>query len=419
MRLGYVGPFGDSNFGDYAMLVNNLYDIGEKKVTLFTYNKNLFLNISKAYLQDYCVSICEIISKNSIESVTVAGSNKYEVEYNHYPDTPLEILSEICNLSEVISFIQNIDKLVVVGGGYFNHLWNAKHRRAKLVSILAPILLASQFGKKIVFLGNTYGPFDESTELFSNIFNYLKNTVIASRDDLYSPANLRKLGYCKTIHNLPDDLYFLNNRLKNNVVKKENYILLELFCSMDEIEQNKYELIDFVQKIYSTYNLNVYVLPFDKGYGGEFQANKLKEFIDEIKIFNVSKDGFQRVENVLELVKNAKFILCNRYHLLVLAIANNIPVRQVLKSVCGDKRYYYSKSNGMLMRVFYNQIYDERLFLDVSLKNSLDDIILNFDNICMKQKSLYNEKKKKSEDKLLVERINYIKKFILDDKKGV
>ena len=239
MRLGYVGPFGDSNFGDYAMLVNNLYDIGEKDVILFTYNKNLFLNISKEYLQDYCISICEIISNSFINDAVT--SNKYKVEYNHYPDTPLEILSEICNLNVLISFVQKIDKLVVVGGGYFNHLWNAKHRRAKLVSILAPILLASQFGKKIIFLGNTYGPFDESSEFFSNIFNYLKNTVIASRDDLYSPANLRKLGYCKKIYNLPDDLYFLNNRLKNVSVRKEKYIILELFCSIEEIEQNKYE----------------------------------------------------------------------------------------------------------------------------------------------------------------------------------
>lgn len=413
MRLGYVGPFGDSNFGDYAMLVNNLYDIGEKEIVLFTYNKNLFFNISKAYLQDYHVSICEVMSKEIFEKPQL--SNKYEIEYNHYPDIPLEILSEIDNLDEVKLFIEKIDKLVVVGGGYFNHLWNAKHRRTKLVSILAPILLASQLGKKIIFLGNTYGPFDESKELFSNIFNYLKNTVIASRDDLYSPANLRKLGYSETIYNIPDDLYFLNNRLKKTSAKKENYILLELFCSIEELEENKHELIDFIHKIHSTYNLDVYVLPFDKGYGGEFQTNKLKEFTNEIKVFNVSEDGFQKIENVLELVQNAKFILCNRYHLLVLALANNVPVKQVMKSVCGDKRYYYSKSNGMLRKVFSNQIYDEKLFLDVSLNNSLKDIILNLNDICIKQKLLYNDKKKKSESKLLSERTKYIKKFILDD----
>ena len=43
MRVGFVGPFGDSNLGDYGMLINNIYDINVKDVSIFTYNVPLTL----------------------------------------------------------------------------------------------------------------------------------------------------------------------------------------------------------------------------------------------------------------------------------------------------------------------------------------------------------------------------------------
>lgn len=411
MNIGYVGPFGDSNFGDYAMLVNDVLDIGVKDITVFTHNDKLFSVISSMYLKDYNISLCKIIT----ESKEIKTSNKYSVEYNNYPDIPLEILNEAYNLEDVIKYIKKIDKLVVIGGGYFNHVWNAKHRRSKLASILVPIILANQQGKKIIFMGNTYGPFNESEDFFSNFFNYLQTEVIASRDNLYSISNLKKIGYNKDVYLLPDDLYFLNKKIAIKEQSDENYIILELYCSIDEINYIKNELIKFVDTIYEKYNYTILFVPFDKGYGGEYQAEEIRKFTDKIKIFEIKNKEFQKIEDILSVVKNAKFVLCQRYHLFLFALANNIPAKQILKKVCGDYRYYYSKSNGLLRQVFKNQIYQEDLFFELNISDAFINIENNLLNIINKQHQLFNEDKIYCEKEMKEARDKYIKNYIMKD----
>ena len=172
MHIGYVGPFSDSNFGDYAMLVNDMHEINVKNNTVFTYNTEFFKEITKEYLNDYNVEVVEVQVSDDYNYEEIK-SNSYTVTYNNYPITPIEIISKINNKKEIENKIKKIDKLVVVGGGYFNDIWNANHRIKKLFSIIAPIIIANQMGKKIVFLGNTYGPFDQSKEFYSNLFGYL------------------------------------------------------------------------------------------------------------------------------------------------------------------------------------------------------------------------------------------------------
>ena len=58
-------------------------------------------------------------------------------------------------------------------------------------------------------MGNSYGPFESSMNFFGNFFNYLDNCVIASRDEVYSTSELRKIGYDGPVQCLPDDLYCL------------------------------------------------------------------------------------------------------------------------------------------------------------------------------------------------------------------
>ena len=52
MNIGFIGPFGDSNFGDYAMLINDVMDINEKKITIFTYDNDNTKNICDFYLKN-------------------------------------------------------------------------------------------------------------------------------------------------------------------------------------------------------------------------------------------------------------------------------------------------------------------------------------------------------------------------------
>lgn len=136
MRVGFVGPFGDSNFGDYGMLINNIYDIKAKDITIFSYNIPLISKLAQKYLNNYNLSLCEVNIVAEPNLMVTHNCKEYAIEYNNYPDTPFEILKKIRNYQEILEQISRIDVLVVNGGGYFNHLWNAKHRRTRLLSAL-------------------------------------------------------------------------------------------------------------------------------------------------------------------------------------------------------------------------------------------------------------------------------------------
>lgn len=60
-RVGYVGPFCDNNFGDFGMLVNDVYDIGVSDIVIFSYNEKVTENIVSAYLADIGnVKLCNV-----------------------------------------------------------------------------------------------------------------------------------------------------------------------------------------------------------------------------------------------------------------------------------------------------------------------------------------------------------------------
>lgn len=38
-KIGVTGPISETNFGDYAMFINNFYDLSPDEITIFSYNK--------------------------------------------------------------------------------------------------------------------------------------------------------------------------------------------------------------------------------------------------------------------------------------------------------------------------------------------------------------------------------------------
>lgn len=415
MMIGYVGPFGDTNFGDYAMLVNDVLDINEKNIKLFTYNEDNTLAICKKYLMNFNFNIIPVLSKNKYE---IKFSKDYKIEYNNYPYTPLEIINTITNLEVVTKEVDAIDVLVVIGGGYFNHLWNAKHRQYKLLSIMAVILMASFKGKKVVFLGNTYGPFYESSDMFSIFFSNLKNTIFATRDNVMSPSWFNQLGLKNNLNLLPDDLYFLNKELKadNNSNSKDNrYILLEVYYSINELEQNIDIYYQLVEEVKQKYNYDVVFFPFDKNYGGEIQGEYLRNKITNLHMFKLDESGFLKISDTIEKVKNAELIICNRYHLFVFALANNVPVVQVLKDVLGNKNYYYCKSQGILGQVLDGINYNDLDFFVEDISSAFFKIENDLNSIINTQKNYFNDSKKfENERKLKLTRLKFIEKEILN-----
>lgn len=410
--IGFVGPFGDSNFGDYAMLVNNIYEIGCKDICIFTYNNAFLEEMADFYLTDFNAEIYEVKMRNIPE---VKTGKSFTAEFDTYPYIPPEVIAEVCDYDALWQKISQIDTLVVSGGGFLNHLWNAKHRQYKLFAVMAVVLIANQQNKKIVFMGNTYGPFDDSTEFYRFFFSRIKNAVYASRDNIASILNMNSIGVKQNIEILPDDLYFINDKLKEknkNYFKKYNdYIILEMYESIAYFEDNKEMIKEFADAIKERYNLDTLFLPLDKQYGGQYQGELLEKEC-KLRLYNLEQ-GFLPIEEAIDIISNARFVICQRYHLFVLSIANNIPVIQLLKTVCGDKRYYYNKSIGMLEGIFSSQAFDESYFLELDAKNAFDKVVDKLDNIICTQKQLFNNLKRQDEDEMLDKRIRYIRKNIL------
>ena len=115
MRVGFVGPFGDSNLGDYGMLINNIYDINVKDVSIFTYNVPLISRLAQRYLKNYRLDLCEV---NLISERNPSGAQQCKervIEYNLYPDTPFEILKKVQNYPNLLEKLKK--------NRYFSSKW--------------------------------------------------------------------------------------------------------------------------------------------------------------------------------------------------------------------------------------------------------------------------------------------------------
>lgn len=408
-RIGVAGPYGDSNYGDYAMMINNIMDIDAKDICVYTYNKKLWDTLSDHYFAESEPECFEIKIKQESESSTKV-SKKYEIEFDACDENITEILSKVVNLEELRKSILEIDILVISGGGFFNYLWCARHRKNRLCTILATILLAQQYKKRIVIMGNTFGPYGEGLELFRRVFNLCENITYAVRDE-QSKYFVKELGYDGEITVLPDDLYFLSSKLftsKSDCSWNRPYVVLELYLAIEEIEQNINEIKKMVFFLANEKKMEVVFLPFDVGYGGVLQGAYLKSMIPEIHIISIDEYGFLPIELCNDVIAGAQMVLCNRYHALVTALGCNIPCFMYIRTVCGGKQYYLQKIEGILNLIIGEGYYDKSDYCEITLKLFFNQIIDRYEEITRHQKENMKQRKKDNEMELKKVRKDYI-----------
>lgn len=423
-RIGVTGPISEVNFGDYAMFVNNFYDISANEITIFSYNKGFSQKIVNDYLNNMNITNIEVklAEKKKIQEEELKPKVGF-LPFNSPTDTPIDILYRVENIEEIRDAISKIDIMIVNGGGYFNHLWNNSLWRSDMLKkIIAPIIIANQMNKEIYFTGNGIGPFDQSEEFFNYVFNYLRNTTYAVRDRLYSKRYLQKIGVSNdNIKFIPDDLYFINQELVDHPLSDAErllnigkYVLLELYYPLDEIKKYENSIIQFCENIYKNQGLSVVFVPFDFERGGTWQGEYLSEKISNFHLYDLSKSGYLPIQDIYSLVKNAELLICNRYHALVLAISAGVPVVNILKKVCDDYRYYFNKNYGLLEYSFEGLNLNEMDFLHLSLEDSLSFLENNLDSVIANQKKLFSSieyeqnkvelKKKRKEYLLMIEK---------------
>lgn len=379
-RIGFTGPFSDVNYGDYAMVVNNIYDIDRSEVTLFSSDDEFLIKIRDHYLAELDVRIVGINLDE--DGLRTADEN--------YPFTAIEMRALATNLEELRNQVAQLSLLVVNGGGYFNGLWSLRHRISKLVSIMLPALVAREMNVPVIFTGNSYGPFGPSAAMHSSFFAYLQGTTFGCRDDMFSPMWMREIGVSEgSLRVIPDDLLVLNKRLaamKPTVkITTEPYVVLETYVPVADLEASADKLRCAADQMYDEFGLHTVTLPFNLAHGGIEQAEYLSNLLDHNEFIDIRARGFLPIEDAASIIGGARMVISNRYHAQVHAVGLGTPSVGVLRPVIGDRRYYYTKNLGMLRQALAGVPFREEDYLRFDFSNAVAHAGENFAALCAAQ----------------------------------
>lgn len=342
-RVAFTGPYADVNFGDYAMLVNNVADLGVDDLTVFSYDDGFLRRL----MADYCPDL----------EPRIVGVELDDLPEGHglteRPITGMEVLALLRNEGQIRAALEHVDVVVVNGGGYINELWARPHRQMRLLQILAPAMMAAEMGKRVIFSANGIGPFASSLDSMANLLAGVPTATLTVRDRLYSPMWARRLGVAEDrLRYAPDDLLLIHESLRSREPRiveasRRPYVVVETYQPVDQLRADLDRWRSFVAHMADQYACDVVFLPLHLDAGGVDQALLLQ---DEIGLpwVDIRETGYLPIEDAVALISGAELVISGRYQALVLALAAGTPVLSVVREVAGDLGYYYSKNAGVL-----------------------------------------------------------------------
>ncbi|MBQ9104217.1 MAG: polysaccharide pyruvyl transferase family protein [Clostridia bacterium] len=384
MKYGFVGPYGSANLGDYAILINNLFEFQDDEIVIFSYNTEF----PKRQIEHY-------FDNKKIQYVFIEDIKDIE-NYLKIDEVNFEYLEKIAeDFPKIRDIVNSIDVLIISVGGWLNNFWF--ERKEKAYKLLLPIIWAKKLCKRIEFTSNGIGPFDGFESFFKSFFNNI-DTKVRVRD-LYSFSLISETreGIEKNVEHVPDDLLLPCEEINahNSSLKKpfDKYIVMELFLPIEQLRAIEEDIKSFALEMENLYGLQVVLLPFDLVWFGEDQAKLCNNIIFGSKYIDISNKRFQSVEDVLFLIKNAQFVISSRYHGLVLSLSVKTPVIHILKEE-KLKSYHEIKGKCAIKWCFNKNgfvcdaVYD--VFLKNGLKNSLECLKNNYNDIRDTQLKLYD-----------------------------
>jgi polysaccharide pyruvyl transferase WcaK-like protein len=428
LKFVVTGPLADKNLGDYAMFINNIYDLGKShEFSIFHYSGEFVKQLENDYLSGYDCNFTEVEFNKSfytkpsfINRLLRKALSMVDIKIPHEVKIPVssEILSRVNDLDEIETLISSSDALIVSGGGYFNKLWFEWARRDDLFKILVPILVAKKHNKKIYFTANGFGPFDESDKYFCDFFGLIPDAFLGVRDKVLSKVYLKRLGVSdKNIVDIPDDLFILNKQLaakKSHIDKlcDDDYIVLEFYYGLDWVKNNTDLIKAFVDDVWNKYQCRVVYMPFDLTPVSQY----IKDNFTSQGVKVIDGDDYLKIEDAVSIIKNAKAVLCNRYHALVLSLQNQVPVINIMKEVY-DYRYYYNKNSGILRNTFEGTDFNENEFLKIGAEETFVWFANNLEEVIKQQMNLYSSScYKENKIKLASDRNDYFNVIQSSDK---
>lgn len=380
--IGFTGPYSDINFGDYAMLVNNLYELGASQARVFVYDQEFFSRIQQHYLSEMEVFVTEVRMKPSF--VSDLADWRFM--------TPLEIMRGVENLDEIVDAVSPLDVMYVNGGGYLNSLWTRPHRIERLLSILAPVIVAATAGTPVRFTANGYGPYRGDLEFFASLFGLLPQARFGARDRVLSPYWLAQAGVRPAqVRLLPDDLLFIDQRLSRGgrMPRSDRYVVMETYLPTEYITVNINRFERFASDLRNRHGLDLVFLPLNLAHGGVEQGRLLAERVEGIELVDITSHGFLPIEDAVAVVQNAELVISSRYHAEILALSQGVPFVSVLKDVLGDLQYYHAKNVGALESVLQGTPHDLRDYFFVDYMEALEVVGQRIEGIVERQTTAY------------------------------
>lgn len=374
MKIGFVGPYCTANFGDWAMLINNMKDLGDNEYTIFTYNAH-FPHRSVYRYYDNKIKLIEVKLFDKTYDISLAN--------------PQECLLSIQNYEEIENTVKNQDIIIVSGGGWINDNWCGRIQH--YYKVMAPVLIASKTSIPIKFMAQGIGPINNGKNLLQSFFDRLNNDAFVAVRDLYeSPHYLREVSTLDYMY-VPDDISVLNDSLIPADVGGDShdpYVLLVSNDKLGNLAENAECFRHFGKTIKNKYNLRVVILSFDLVWHGDEQAAFLGNVIDDSEVIEIKEKGFIDIETVYSYINNAKLLITERYHASVIAMQTHTPF--VIKLDTDNELYAYNKAFGVLSQFMHGIEWDKALFIEEKWTDILESVEEDYKSIIEMQQKIFN-----------------------------
>jgi hypothetical protein len=388
-------------FADVGLSKEGVYHVGDEAMFLAAY-----LWYRKNSAKDKLAAISKSISHQSLNIKEIVGldwPNKPIIKRTHFFWLSFNVLLlALTNKSfltptelKVINAIRRADKVHFTGGG-------------NITSVFAPwfyysffiIFCAAVFRKKIIMISQTIGPIRFiDLPLTCLLLNFVSE--IDLRNELTTINPLLKYGVIlPKIKTAIDSAYFLLVKKINR--KKNKYIRIGLSLHTWENCEDKLSKVmrQTLNDLSKTYKIKVVIISNEFTVSGQsreidFVTNILKGINSKIKIElpSYKKNAGNRIEPsifVKQLISTLDLVISTRYHSLVFALSENVPVISI-----SMVNYHVAKNIPILKLIYGNNFVRHHVYLDQkNLKTDLiNKIKFILENIKKEQLYLINKNK--------------------------
>ncbi|MDO8608923.1 MAG: polysaccharide pyruvyl transferase family protein [bacterium] len=297
-------------FGNIGTAENGFYHVGDEAMFLETYNW-----YQKNYPKSKLTSLCTLPNHQDLNIKEITNPIPFE-NFGLYKLICTTI--QACFIknpkNKLISLIKNQDRIHFFGGGNITSKY-----RTWLYYSLTIISVTKIFKKELILTSQTIGPFIFIDKIISRyLLNFAKIISIRGIDMLdaaYNLANVSSLHYPKNKNIFRIGLSLNQNILNNNIYN----ILIELLSNLSS--QHKVEVMLLPHVIVNSID------KWDLGFMSKLTTkiqNKIKIILpNPIEILNSYPNPASTIKY---LTSTSDMIITSRYHGLIFALSQNIPV---------------------------------------------------------------------------------------------